>query len=232
MDRGVLAKPPGYVENVLVTLKRVIAYSILILMACASAGSSGAWAAGRVRTVVLDAGHGGFDTGIRSGGLKEKDLMLQLVQLMRTYLGGQGKEVRLTRRVDQYMGLGDRRSETVGADLFVSLHLTRSADAIMTIALYDRDAADLSLAEYYSFDARQMRYQYESKALGAALASVLRDRFGLTVMNRRMPLALLTAVGAPAVLLELPVNELDFHQESLELLARALVDGILAYERQ
>jgi N-acetylmuramoyl-L-alanine amidase len=76
-------------------------------------------------TVVLDAGHGGADSGVEAGGLAEKRLTLELARLLREQLerGGIARVV-LTRDEDRAIP-AERRAETANrarADLFVSLH--------------------------------------------------------------------------------------------------------------
>jgi N-acetylmuramoyl-L-alanine amidase len=78
-----------------------------------------------VRTVVIDAGHGGRDPGaIGVGGLREKDVTLKLAQLVGKRLEKKGFEVVYTRDKDRTLSLEERTAiaESVRGDLFVSLH--------------------------------------------------------------------------------------------------------------
>ncbi|HSZ27384.1 MAG TPA: N-acetylmuramoyl-L-alanine amidase, partial [Chthoniobacterales bacterium] len=61
-----------------------------------------------VRTVVLDAGHGGFDQGAQSILGNEKDFALDVVQRTRDLLLRAGFNVRLTRSGDVFIPLEDR----------------------------------------------------------------------------------------------------------------------------
>jgi N-acetylmuramoyl-L-alanine amidase len=72
--------------------------------------------------VVLDPGHGGYDTGASYHGLKEKDLNLNLALKVAAGLGG--AKILLTRERDTYVSLADRvaLSKRAEADLFISLH--------------------------------------------------------------------------------------------------------------
>ncbi|WP_171016684.1 cell wall-binding repeat-containing protein [Pseudalkalibacillus caeni] len=80
------------------------------------------------KTVVLDAGHGGFDNGASSsdGKYKEKDLNIQFTEKAAGYLKDLGANVILTRKPgnDVYISLEDRSkfSNSQNADLFVSIH--------------------------------------------------------------------------------------------------------------
>jgi len=82
--------------------------------------------------VVVDAGHGGDQDGaVSPTGLKEKELTLQLAQLLRVRLRQQGVKVILTRATDQAVPLANRPiiANALRADLFVSIHLNSMATA-------------------------------------------------------------------------------------------------------
>lgn len=76
-------------------------------------------------TVVLDAGHGGRDSGALSPhGLPEKDANLRLAKAVRDELVKRGYKVVMTREDDTFIALYDRPkvAHTANADLFVSIH--------------------------------------------------------------------------------------------------------------
>ena len=76
-------------------------------------------------TVVLDAGHGGRDTGAMSPhGLPEKDANLRLAKAVRDELIKRGYKVVMTREDDETIELYDRPkvAHAANADLFVSIH--------------------------------------------------------------------------------------------------------------
>jgi len=78
-----------------------------------------------VRTVVVDAGHGGKDPGaISRSGLQEKEVVLDIAKRVATLLKQKGFRVILTRDNDTFIPL-DQRTEmasTAEADVFVSIH--------------------------------------------------------------------------------------------------------------
>ena len=76
-------------------------------------------------TVVIDAGHGGHDTGAMSPhGLPEKDANLRLAKAVRDELKKRGYTVVMTREDDTFVELYDRPkvAHKANADLFVSIH--------------------------------------------------------------------------------------------------------------
>lgn len=78
------------------------------------------------RTIVIDAGHGGRDSGALSclGGAHEKDFALDWSRRLAPLLRARGWHVVLTRTNDTELALGERvaLADRVNADLFLSLH--------------------------------------------------------------------------------------------------------------
>jgi N-acetylmuramoyl-L-alanine amidase len=77
-----------------------------------------------VRKVVIDPGHGGLDPGAGGFGLREKDITLDIALVLRGLLAD-SVDVSMTRDSDKFVSLSDRAkfTNTVGADLFVSIHV-------------------------------------------------------------------------------------------------------------
>ncbi len=78
-----------------------------------------------IRRIVIDAGHGGHDTGaIGPTRVREKDVVLAMAKRLAQRLRHAGFEVLLTRRDDTFLPLEERTAiaNASHADLFVSLH--------------------------------------------------------------------------------------------------------------
>lgn len=75
--------------------------------------------------IVIDAGHGGHDSGAVGTLAKEKDLALNAALALQSQLEAQGFKVYMTRDDDTYVGLYDRAeiANDLKADLFVSVHI-------------------------------------------------------------------------------------------------------------
>jgi N-acetylmuramoyl-L-alanine amidase len=75
--------------------------------------------------VVLDPGHGGNDPGAVGNGLREKDINLSVGLKMEKTLKSKGLDVKMTRRTDVYLKLGERTAiaNEANADMFVSVHV-------------------------------------------------------------------------------------------------------------
>jgi len=79
----------------------------------------------KVRRVVVDAGHGGRDTGaIGPRGVREKDLALAIAKKVAARLKALGFQVVMTRARDVFVSLDERTriANEARADLFVSIH--------------------------------------------------------------------------------------------------------------
>lgn len=74
--------------------------------------------------VVLDAGHGGRDSGAMCGTVQEKDLTLDVAQRTELLLRAAGYSTILTRENDRYLSLAERAAVGNREDhcLFVSIH--------------------------------------------------------------------------------------------------------------
>lgn len=75
-------------------------------------------------TVVVDAGHGGKDSGTKGGSSLEKNIALQVALRLGEALRAKGINVVLTRSTDVFIPLYERieKANRVKADLFISIH--------------------------------------------------------------------------------------------------------------
>lgn len=80
-----------------------------------------------MKKIVLDAGHGGKDSGAVGNELKEKDINLKLVNYVKEYLNKTytGHEIKLTRSTDVFIELSERANiaNIFDADVFLSCHV-------------------------------------------------------------------------------------------------------------
>lgn len=84
---------------------------------------------GKVQTVVLDAGHGGFDKGARSGYGSEKEYALDVARQLRPLLQAKGFKVIMTRENDVFLPLELRAhiANQTRDSIFVSIHFNATA---------------------------------------------------------------------------------------------------------
>jgi len=88
----------------------------------------------KIKTVVIDPGHGGHDPGaVGPKGVKEKNINLKIAKKLKTILDKKGKSigidnVYLTRSTDRFIPLEERTAiaKKLKADLFISIHCNSS----------------------------------------------------------------------------------------------------------
>ncbi len=80
--------------------------------------------------IVIDAGHGGHDSGALCAGKQEKDLVLQITHKLKKELKSEGYRVYMTRGDDRFLKLGERTriADKMDAKVFISIHANAIAN--------------------------------------------------------------------------------------------------------
>ncbi|MFQ5586257.1 MAG: N-acetylmuramoyl-L-alanine amidase [Thermodesulfobacteriota bacterium] len=125
--------------------------------------------AGVLKTIVIDPGHGGIDTGaIGPTGVMEKDINLAIAQELAELLSKKpGLKIILTRRDDQFIPLTERTAiaNRSGADLFISIHtnasLRKVASGVETYFL-SFDASDDDARRVAAFENGVVKFEEEA----------------------------------------------------------------------
>lgn len=188
------------------------------------------------KVLVIDAGHGGYDYGIMSESVKEKDVNLSLASELSAALGKKGLRVFLTRKTDQSVSLVDRTLLANGKtpDLFLSLHSSRSDIFALYTSAAEEPSADTAdtTQRLYGLSWRQARHLEKSRSIARALGETLKEQLSATVVLRELPLPLLNSLDAPAVLIEYPsVRMHGDDQKVREKIVSALSAAIISYEQ-
>jgi N-acetylmuramoyl-L-alanine amidase len=183
------------------------------------------------KVFVVDAGHGGYDFGITSGDVSEKDVSLGMAKDLGKVLLKKGKKVFLTRKVDQYISLNDRINfvNQKSPDVFISFHSSMSEDFIVYSPKFEEQGSD-EIIDSYSLSARQKKYVKKSKLLSDSIEGMIKEEFKANVIRREIPLPILNSVSAPSVLIELPSpGFLVYDQQMRGRLINSILNGIVAY---
>ncbi len=183
----------------------------------------------RIR-VVLDPGHGGYDLGIVSEDVREKDSTLLLAKLIETDLLKKGKPVFLTRRSDQFLSISERAvfANQKSPDAFISLHLSASEQLVIYVPFVEPPGQEMSIYELYGTRSRQKRFVEKSRALGKLLGKSLLEYFKAEVVQQEMALPLLVSVGAASVMIEVPPTTVYDHTARTTL-SEGIVKAISSY---
>ncbi|MBR6164114.1 N-acetylmuramoyl-L-alanine amidase [bacterium] len=174
------------------------------------------------KTIILDAGHGGKDTGAIKSGINEKDITLEMILRLKDELEDRGfSRVYLTRDDDTYLTLAERVefASEHGADAFVSIHLNSSVKP---------DVRGFE-THYYTDEGYGM-----AKVIHSELSSQLVDydrglfKSKFYVINHTI---------APSILLEVAFLSNDeerreiMTKEKQEQIIKAIADGLVRYLR-
>jgi N-acetylmuramoyl-L-alanine amidase len=181
-------------------------------------------------SVVLDPGHGGYDLGIVSEDVREKDSTLLLAKLIETDLMKKGKPVFLTRRSDQFLSISERAvfANQKSPDAFISLHLSISEQFVIYVPFTEPANQEMSIREFYGTLSRQKRFVEKSKALGKIVGKYLLESFKTEVVQQEMALPLLRSVGAASVMIEVPPSTVYDHTARAKL-SEVIVKAISSY---
>jgi len=196
-------------------------------------------------TVVVDAGHGGHDSGARGVYGYEKDFALQLAVSLRAALMQRGLKVVMTRSTDEFISLGGR-AEIANAtphSIFVSLHFNSSgpaANGIETFALSPQGAASTFMGQRSS-DSHSFSGNHQDSAniaLATAVHAMVIHRFKLVDRGiKRARWSVLAGSNRPGILFEggFVTNgtecRLIASNTYREAVANAIADAIMNYRR-
>ena len=134
-----------------------VAGLLVTFLACSSyaAKRSSSGGDGSPVTVVIDAGHGGYDRGgIPGQRVSEKDMTLDVARRLKSVLAASGYRVVMTRDSDVFVPLGTRCAiaNSYRNAIFVSVHFNsatrRGASGIETY-FYSRDSLSLASAIHH-----------------------------------------------------------------------------------
>lgn len=209
-----------------------------------------------VKTIVIDAGHGGHDPGARGKlGTQEKDITLDVARRLKEKLEATGRyRILLPREDDVFVPLSERAAYANGrqTDLFVSIHVnylpSTSTNAVETYYFgHHQDARTRRLAERENQGSEYALSEFEdivrnmqdtiklqeSRALAqsiqARLLTSIRARKQRVLDNgvRTAPFVVLLGVKAPSVLVE--IGSLSSPDAERKLRGEAYRDEIATY---
>lgn len=203
----------------------------------------------KIRSIVLDPGHGGKDPGNQEGKRKEKEFTLTLAREVKDLLVKAGFSVTLTRDRDTFIELPSRPeiANRRGADLFVSLHFN-SADGVGGSTVKGSEVYCMTPVRASSTNARGEgagagaypgnRYDPKNVLLAYQIQKALANGGGMEDRGvKRARFAVLRDATMPAVLIEsaFMTNPGDaraiYDPAQRKRLAQAIVDGIQSYRR-
>jgi N-acetylmuramoyl-L-alanine amidase len=164
--------------------------------------------------IVIDAGHGGDDIGVRAAGLEEKQLTLEIAQALRSRLATLGLRVVMTRDEDRRLAPDERAAaaNAGGGALFISLHANAAPVAAVSGAEIYYQTIDPAAADEPSpadtflipWERAQARHADQSARAAGIIHEELQQAVPMSPHPAR-PRAMrpLVGVNMPAVLVEM-----------------------------
>jgi N-acetylmuramoyl-L-alanine amidase len=175
--------------------------------------------------VVIDAAHGGADSGARlSDHLQEKDLVLTLSVRLRSTLAAHGIYVVTTRESDSAITALNRAEAAnhVGAAACITLHATTSGSGVH---LFTSSLTQIPLTRFLPWDTAQGAYAEQSLRLASEFDSAL-THAEIPVTLGRTALQPLDSFACPAVAIE--VSPLNISGKGTALSDSAYQDRLVA----
>ncbi len=168
-------------------------------------------------TIILDAGHGGYDSGATYNGRREKDDNLALTLAVGELLQEMGFRVLYTRTEDEYQSVLEKAqiANNSGADYFVSIHRNSSPNpntysGVQTL-IYDDSGVKAEMARNVNSELEKAGY----------------NNLGIV---ERTNLAVLKRTQMPAILIEAGFINTDADNTTFDnnfmSIAEAIADGI------
>ena len=180
------------------------------------------------KSFMIDAGHGGYDYGIRTPHFAEKDFVLAFARELSGILAKNGKDVTLTRKIDQVMSISERTNmvNKKQPDILISLHVSSTkVPTIYTIpAIPERTEVS---ADPLAGKTTDQKKTDTARGVAESIAKNMEKEFSINVSRETLPLALLMRSKAPTVLIELPhPDEFSYDKKNRERLLSAIIRGL------
>ena len=208
-------------------------------------GSNGAWVkdASRdkntKRSIFLDPGHGGSDSGAVSGGVREKDLTLSVYNKVSSKLASLGYTVLTSRNVDKDVDLVDRaeQANNANADMLLSIHFNAGGRGIARgIETYYYQATADIVPKINKENHNNAERLERSRKLANKVQQNLLYQTGANDRGvKRASFTVLRETSIPSILVELGFIDNPEERNKIktneyqERLANGIVDGIVEY---
>jgi N-acetylmuramoyl-L-alanine amidase len=178
-----------------------------------------------MRSFVIDAGHGGYEYGIRGSRFSEKEFALSFARDMAAALSRSGRDALLVRKSDVVMPLSERIAvaNRRAPDIFMSIHVSPGKTATVYVVPDRQEEGARALP----------RHKKEvSWRVADLIVKNLEREFSITAVKTELPLPLLMLTRCPAIIIELPSpDELSYDKRSRERMLSAIMRGLAAGAR-
>ncbi|MEF9437442.1 MAG: N-acetylmuramoyl-L-alanine amidase, partial [Candidatus Mariimomonas ferrooxydans] len=186
----------------------------------------------KLKTIVLDPGHGGYETGLIAKKHKEKNVILDIAKRLRVLLNRGAAQCFLTRKSDHFISLGERIKFTnsKNAEIFLSLHIGRHNNIVIYTPVITKPAAYEK--REFMIDKGQEDFMLKTTALRNAMQQAIIEDFGNDMVSvKPLPYSILSKISAAALIIELPSFKDAYYVAELKTkLVNTIYKGISLYE--
>jgi len=184
------------------------------------------------KAVVIDPGHGGYESGIVKEDNKEKNTVLDIARKLGALVSKGPSKGFLTRGSDLFMGFGERVNfaNSKGPDVFISLHIGNHRDIVIyTPVITDRPS---DAVKPYLLNKGQAEFEEKTLTLLKAMSEAVMPVFGEDMLSiKPVPYSILSRIEAAALIIELPSYEYAYYSEEYNSkIANTLYKGLHIYE--
>ena len=226
---------PGY-------LSRLLILPLLFLLFCAFAirlskkdELNGPVLAPKTLTVVIDAGHGGFDPGAAKDQLLEKDLNLAIAKKIKQFSAAYNVNVLMTRESD--IMAGGKTTKEDGLHYRTDFANGHKADLFVSVHVNSKNGDTAGGVEFYL--SKQNGHYQQSSLLGSIMIEEMKKSYPTYDYLHEVEgnVYVLRTAAMPAILIE--CGSLDnpgdvafiTQEKNQELIAKKILQGIVDYQQ-
>ena len=185
-----------------------------------------------VKTVVIDPGHGGNESGLVIDEHIEKNAVLDIAKALKTVIENGTGKCFLTRGSDMLLSLDDRVKFSNGknADVFISLHIGNHENIVIFAPVITGYLPES--VKPFLLHKGQNEFMPDTLVLLDAVKKAVAADFGENMVAvKPLPYSMLSKIEAAALIIELPsFKDADYNSEMRSLIANTLSKGIKTYE--
>ncbi len=186
----------------------------------------------RIKTVVVDPGHGGYEYGLVKNSYREKNVVLDIAKKLRALISRESSRSFLTRGSDRFMTLSERVKFTNSRDteVFLSLHIGNRENIVLYVPVITESVPDE--VKPFLVNRGQEKFIPKTVILLRAMKEAVTSDFGDDMVSvKPLPYSILSKIEAAALIVELPSFEDAYYIEELKTeIANTLYKGLYIYE--
>ncbi len=186
----------------------------------------------RIKTVVVDPGHGGYEYGLVKNSYREKNVVLDIAKKLRALISRESSRSFLTRGSDRFMTLSERVKFTNSreTEVFLSLHIGNHENIVLYVPVITKSVPDE--VKPFLVNRGQEEFIPKTVILLRAMKEAVTADFGDDMVSvKPLPYSILSKTEAATLMIELPSFEDAYYVDELKTeIANTLYKGLYIYE--